>query len=253
MLIIRAAKGGETFYAVLEGEMVYPIHGLPYDGIEKDGRIFPLEQVRLLAPAQPGKIVAVGLNYLDHIREMNDPMPDEPVIFLKPASAVIGPEEAIVRPKRSQRVDYEAEIAAVIGKRAKSLTYEQAKKAIFGFTCLNDVTARDLQPIDGQWTRAKGFDTFAPIGPLVNTDLDVSNLSIRSFLNGEKRQDGNTNMMMRDPFYLVAFASSVMTLEPGDVVTLGTPEGVGPMQKGDVIEIQIEGIGTLRNTVTDEK
>ncbi len=252
MLIIRAQYGQEAFYAVLEGETAYPLRGLPYETLEKDGRALPLAKLRLLAPVQPSKVVAVGLNYLDHIKEMNDPMPDEPVIFLKPPSAVIGPEDAIVRPKRSSRVDYEAEIAAVIGKRCKGLNYDQAKEAIFGFTCCNDVTARDLQPIDGQWTRAKGFDTFAPIGPVINTQLDPANLTIRSILNGRVCQDGNTNMMMRDPYYLVAFASSVMTLEPGDVVTLGTPEGVGPMQAGDIIEIEIQGIGVLRNSVRDE-
>lgn len=252
MLIIRAQYGQEAFYAVLEGETAYPLRGLPYETLEKDGRALPLAKLRLLAPVQPNKVVAVGLNYLDHIKEMNDPMPDEPVIFLKPPSAVIGPEEAIVRPKRSSRVDYEAEIAAVIGKRCKGLSYDQAKEAIFGFTCCNDVTARDLQPIDGQWTRAKGFDTFAPIGPVINTQLAPANLTIRSILNGRVCQDGNTNMMMRDPYDLVAFASSVMTLEPGDVVTLGTPEGVGPMQAGDIIEIEIQGIGVLRNSVRDE-
>ena len=253
MKIIRAKYQEETFYAVLEGETVFPLSGLPYGEIARDGRSLPLAQVKLLAPCEPSKIVAVGLNYLDHIREMNDPMPEEPVIFLKPSTAVIGPEEAIVAPKRSARVDFEAELAAVICKPCRSIAPEDADACILGYTCLNDVTARDLQPLDGQWTRAKGFDTFAPMGPWIETEFDPYNAPIESVLNGETQQKANTGMMMRGARELVAFASSVMTLLPGDVVTLGTPEGVGPMQPGDVIEVRIGGIGTLKNTVKAEE
>lgn len=252
MKMIRAQYQEERFYALLEGETVYPLKGLPYEGIHRDGRALALNQVRLLAPCEPGKIVAVGLNYLDHIREMNDPMPDEPVIFLKPSTAVIGPGDAIVAPRRSSRVDFEAELAAVIGKTCKNITAAQADEYILGYTCLNDVTARDLQPIDGQWTRAKGFDTFAPIGPWIETQFDPDCAPIQSFLNGVVQQDANTRLMMRDARSLVAFASSVMTLHPGDVVSLGTPEGIGPMQPGDTIEIRIGGIGSLINTVVAE-
>ena len=179
-------------------------------------------------------------------------MPDEPVIFIKPASAVIGPGEAIVCPKRSSRVDYEAELAAVIGKRCKNVSAQDAPQYILGYTCLNDVTARDIQPIDGQWTRAKGFDTFAPIGPCIETEFDPGNAPIQSALNGRVCQDGNTSMMMRSVSELVAFISGVMTLEPGDVVTTGTPEGVGPMQPGDTVKVRIGGIGTLVNPVVAE-
>lgn len=252
MLIVRAQYNDEVFYACLEGEKIYPIKGLPYERIEKDGRVFACGDVRLLAPAEPSKVVAVGDNYLDHIKEMNDPIPEEPVIFLKPPSCVIGPEDAIVRPKRSSRVDYEAEFACVIGKRCKNVAYDEAKDYIFGYTCMNDVTARDLQPIDGQWTRAKGFDTFGPLGPVVNTDLDPKNLAVYSRLNGELKQSGNTNTMMRDAYYLVSFISGVMTLEPGDVITMGTPKGVGAMLAGDVIEVEVEGVGILRNPVKDQ-
>ena len=180
-------------------------------------------------------------------------MPEEPVIFLKPSTAVIGPEEAIVAPKRSARVDFEAELAAVICKPCRSIAPEDADACILGYTCLNDVTARDLQPLDGQWTRAKGFDTFAPMGPWIETEFDPYNAPIESLLNGKTQQKANTGMMMRGARELVAFASSVMTLLPGDVVTLGTPEGVGPMQPGDVIEVRIGGIGTLKNTVKAEE
>ncbi len=249
MKIIRAQYGNETFYAQQEGDKLYPLNGLPFEGAQRDGRALSLSDVRLLAPCQPSKIVAVGLNYLDHIKEMNDPMPDEPVIFLKPTTAIIGPEESIVSPKRSSRVDYEAELAVVIGKKCKNIAKEEADEYIFGYTCLNDVSARDLQPIDGQWARAKGFDTFAPMGPCIETEFDPDNAGIQSILNGEIKQNGNTNMMMRDARYLVAFVSQVMTLLPGDVISLGTPEGVGPMLPGDTIEICVEGIGCLRNTV----
>lgn len=249
MKIVRAMLNEECFYAVQENDMLYPIKGEPFEKIEKDGRAISINDVRLLAPCKPGKVVAVGLNYLDHIKEMNDPMPDEPVIFLKPDSAVIGPKDAIIWPKRSARVDYEAELAVVIGKKCSHITEEQADAYILGYTCCNDVTARDLQPIDGQWTRAKGFDTFAPIGPCIETEFDPDHAPIQSFLNGEIRQDGNTSMMMRSARYLVAFVSGVMTLNPGDVITTGTPEGVGIMQPGDTIEVRIGGIGSLINTV----
>ena len=249
MKIIRASQGNAPFYAILEGESVFPLRGLPYEALERDGRCLHLAQVRLLAPAEPSKIVAVGLNYLDHIREMNDPNPEEPVIFLKPPTAVVGPEEAIVAPPRSSRVDYEAELAAVIGRPCRNIQAQEADAYIFGYTCMNDVTARDLQPVDGQWTRAKGFDTFAPLGPWVETDFDPDDAPIEARLNGEIKQSARTSMMIRGARELVAFASSVMTLLPGDVVSLGTPEGVGPMRPGDVVEVTVGGIGTLRNPV----
>ena len=249
MKFIRAEYKQETFYAELSCAKVYPMTAAPYLGGVRDGREIPEEQVRLLAPCEPSKVVAVGLNYLDHIKEMNDPMPEEPVIFVKPSTCVIGPEEEIVWPPRSQRIDYEAELALVVGKTCKNATIETADDYIFGYTCLKDVTARDLQPIDGQWARAKGFDTFAPMGPCIVTDFDPDNAPIASYLNGQVRQNGNTSFMMRNARELLCFVSAVMTLLPGDVVTLGTPEGVGPMQEGDRIEVRIGGIGSLCNTL----
>ena len=253
MKIARIQLADEVTYAVLKDDKIFPIKGLPYEAIELDGREFAAADARLLAPCEPRKVVAVGLNYLDHIKEMNDPMPDEPVIFIKPSTSVIGPEEAIIWPKRSAKVSYEAELACVIKKKCRKITAEQADEYILGYTCCNDITARDLQPIDGQWTRAKGFDTFCPLGPVIETELDPNHLPIQSFLNGEIRQNGNTEQMMRDVRYLVAFISSVMTLEEGDVITTGTPMGVGGMAVGDVIEIRIGGIGSLFNTVAAEE
>lgn len=252
MKIVRVQLPEEVTYAVLKNEKVYPMVGLPYQNIELDGREFDVEDAKLLAPCEPGKVVAVGLNYLDHIKEMNDPMPDEPVIFLKPSTAVIGPGDAIIWPRRSEKVSYEAELACVIKKTCKKVSYDEANDYILGYTCCNDITARDLQPIDGQWTRAKGFDTFCPLGPVIETELDPDHLPIQSFLNGQIRQDGNTEQMMRNVRYLVSFISSVMTLQPGDVITTGTPMGVGGMQEGDTIEIRIGGIGSLINTVEKE-
>ena len=249
MKIIRCTRQNETVYAELIGEKVYPIVGKPYEKIEKDGREWALSEVKLLAPAEPTKIVAVGDNYLDHIKEMNDAIPEEPVIFLKPNSAILNPGETIIYPARSSRVDYEAELALVIGKKCKNVEEKDADQYIFGYTALNDVTARDLQPIDGQWIRAKGFDTFAPFGPCINTEVDPEHTPVQSFLNNEIRQDGNSETMMRGARKILAFVSSVMTLEPGDIISLGTPKGVGPMQKGDKIEIRVGGIGSLINYV----
>ncbi len=249
MKIIRCTKENETVYAELIGEKVYPIKGLPYENVEQDGREWALSEVKLLAPCEPSKIVAVGDNYLDHIKEMNDAIPEEPVIFLKPPSAILNPGETIIYPARSSRVDYEAELALVIGKKCKNVEEKDADEYIFGYTALNDVTARDLQPIDGQWIRAKGFDTFAPFGPCINTEIDPEHTPVQSFLNDEIRQDGNSETMMRGARKILAFVSSVMTLLPGDVISLGTPKGVGPMCKGDKIEIRVGGVGSLINYV----
>ena len=205
---------------------------------------------RLLAPVEPSKIVAVGLNYRDHAMERGKPLPEEPLLFIKPSTAVIGPFEAIVYPKMSKRVDYEGELAVVIGKRASLLSGEDpVEPLILGYTCFNDVTARDLQDKDKQFTRAKSFDTFAAIGPCVVTDLDPSALDIKTFLNGKLRQSSNTRNLIFSVPELVRFISNVMTLLPGDVITTGTPSGIGPMVPGDGVDVQIEGIGTLSNRV----
>ena len=217
-------------------------------GKEKPRRV-DFDEVTLLAPCAPTKIVAVGLNYQDHAAESGVPLPEEPLIFLKPPSAVIGPEEDIVLPPGAGRVDYEGELAVVIGRRAKDLPPGEARGAIFGYTCMNDVTARDLQARDGQWSRAKGFDTFACLGPGVATDVDPSDLPIETYLNGRRVQASRTSQLIFDVSGLVSFVSRVMTLEPGDILSTGTPAGVGPLAAGDVVEIRIEGIGTLRNPV----
>lgn len=213
------------------------------------GREYSMDSVKVLPPCTPTKIVCVGLNYRDHAEEMKDSIPDEPVIFIKPPSSIIGINDNIVYPGQSQQVDYEAELGVVISRRTRHVKAQYAKDYILGYTCFNDVTARDLQKKDGQWTRAKGFDTFSPVGPFIVTDIDPTNLSIKAILNGEVRQDSNTRNMIFDVYKLVEFVSSVMTLETGDVIATGTPSGVGPMKKGDTIEIQIEKVGTLRNKV----
>lgn len=208
-----------------------------------------IDEVTLLAPAQPSKVICVGLNYALHIKEMNHSLPEDPIIFMKPSSCVIGPEEEIIYPKISQRVDYEAELAVVIGTTIKGVTEVEATKGIFGYTCANDVTARDLQKKDGQWTRGKSFDTFCPIGPWIVTDIDPSALDVQLLLNGVIMQSSNTRNLITSVPKLVSFISQVMTLFPGDVVLTGTPEGVGPMQPGDEIIVQIQSIGQLRNTL----
>jgi 2-keto-4-pentenoate hydratase/2-oxohepta-3-ene-1,7-dioic acid hydratase in catechol pathway len=216
-------------------------------------KIKKMEEVRLLAPSLPSKIVAIGLNYRDHAEEVKLEIPKEPVFFIKPSTSVIGPGEAIVFPKMSRRVDYEGELAIVIKKTAKSVSEEKAGDYILGYTCLNDVTARDLQPKNGQWTLSKGFDTFAPIGPWIVTDIDPGQLEISTFLNGERRQHSNTRNLIFGCKSLVSYVSQVMTLLPGDVIATGTSSGIGKMAVGDRVDVVIEGIGTLSNTIVAEK
>ena len=210
------------------------------------------DDVRLLPPVLPSKIVAVGLNYRDHAREMNKPLPDEPLIFLKPSTAVVGPGDAIVLPPQAGRVDYEAELGIVIRKRAKAVPAASAAEFILGLTCVNDVTARDLQTRDVQYTRAKGFDTFAPIGPCIVVGLDGSALAVESSVNGERRQASNTRELIFGLHHLVEFISSVMTLLPGDVIATGTPSGVGPVTPGDRVVVTVEGIGELANEIATD-
>ncbi len=197
----------------------------------------------------PSKIVAVGINYRDHATEMKHDLPEEPMIFIKPSTSAIGPEDKIIMPSMSKRVDYEAELALVIGKQAKNVEPEEALQYVLGATCLNDVTARDLQKKDGQWTRAKGFDTFAPIGPFIVTGVDYNNIDIELVLNGETKQKSNTAYFIANAQKIVSYISKIMTLNPGDVIATGTPSGVGPLSKGDVVEVRLQGIGTLRNHV----
>jgi len=201
----------------------------------------------------PSKIIAIGLNYYDHARELKMPVPDHPIMFMKPSSAVIKNGRPIVYPRQSKNVHYEGELAIVIGKKARNISKSAAGKYIKGFTCANDITARDIQNIDGQWTRAKSFDTFCPLGPKVVKDIDPVNLKIRTRVNGKIKQNSNTKNMIFNVYELVSFVSSVMTLMPGDVIITGTPPGVGPMHVGDTVEVEIEGIGILKNKVVKEK
>lgn len=252
MKIVRYKVGASIQWGVLEEGMVREMEGDPFGPFQLTSKAKKLEEVQLLAPCLPSKIVALGLNYRDHAEEVKLPIPDKPLLFLKPSTSVIGPDEGIVYPKMSRRVDYEAELAVVIGKKAKGVSEEEAGRYILGYTCFNDVTARDLQPKDGQWTLSKSFDTFAPLGPWIVTDIDPTHLAISSYLNGERRQHSNTRNLIFNPYRLVSFISQVMTLLPGDVIATGTPSGIGPMAVGDRVAVVIEGIGTLANTVVSE-
>jgi 2-keto-4-pentenoate hydratase/2-oxohepta-3-ene-1,7-dioic acid hydratase in catechol pathway len=246
----RFVKDHKIFYgAVFSEDAVQEIAGDIFGTYQVLDVRFPLNTLTVLAPCAPSKIVAVGLNYRTHAEEVKMELPQEPILFLKPSTAVIGPEENIIYPAMAKRVDYEGELGVVIGKRCQGVSVEQAPDYILGYTCVNDVTARDLQKKDGQWTRAKGFDTFAPLGPFIETAFDPSDVLIETFLNREKKQAASTCDLIFPVPALVSFISQVMTLLPGDVIATGTPEGIGPMQVGDVVEVRIEGIGTLCNTV----
>ncbi|MBB6475925.1 2-keto-4-pentenoate hydratase/2-oxohepta-3-ene-1,7-dioic acid hydratase in catechol pathway [Sphaerisporangium rubeum] len=214
------------------------------------GERYPIQEIRLLAPIIPNKIIAIGKNYAEHAREMGGEPPAEPLIFGKPSTSVVGPGDSIAYPhKLSERVDFEGELAVVIGRLCREVPVERAKEVIFGYTCANDVTARDLQRKDGQWTRAKGFDTFCPLGPWIQTELDPSDLAITTTVNGELRQSARTSQLVHDIPKLISYITDVMTLLPGDVILTGTPEGVGPLEDGDEVSVGIEGIGTLTNRV----
>jgi len=253
MKIVRYQDVPAPKWGVIEEGGVREMDGDPYGHFHLTSKIKKMEEVRLLAPCLPSKIVAIGLNYRDHAEEVKLEIPKEPVFFIKPSTSVIGPGEAIVFPKMSRRVDYEGELAIVIKKTAKSVPEEKAGDYILGYTCLNDVTARDLQPKNGQWTLSKGFDTFAPIGPWIATDIDPSQLEISTFLNGERRQHSNTRNLIFGCKALVSYVSQVMTLLPGDVIATGTSSGIGEMAVGDRVDVVIEGIGTLSNTIVAEK
>ena len=251
MKIARFEFRGHVAYGIVDtgrGE-IRELDGPPFGDIRVSGSERILADVRLLAPVVPSKIVAIGLIYKDHAREMGKAIPEEPLLFLKAPSALNHPGGDVVYPRASRRVDYEAELAVVIGKKAKDVAARDARTVILGYTCVNDVTARDLQAKDVQYARAKGFDTFAPLGPWVETDLDPSALTIRCLVNGEVKQDSNTREMDKSVSALVEFISHVMTLYPGDVIATGTPPGVGPVKVGDVMTVEIEGIGSLTNRV----
>jgi len=251
MKFYRIATPEGPAWAREEGERLVPLADAPWlDPGPGRGAPVPRATARLLAPAAPSKIVAVGRNYRDHAAERGKPMPSEPLLFLKPPSALIGPGEAIRRPAWAGRVDHEAELGLVIGRTAAALPSPAAARAyVFGALCVNDVTARELQERDVQFTRAKGFDSFCPAGPCIATGLELDALRVEGRVNGELRQQGVTSQMAFPPDYLVWFISHVMTLLPGDIISTGTPAGIGPLLAGDVVEVEVEGVGVLRNPV----
>lgn len=250
MKFVRFLHDGKEFAGILENGMIRQIKGEFWEEFQLEDKCHEIGSVKLLAPCKPSKVIAVGLNYKDHISEFgNRDIPDEPVLFIKLPHAVIGPGESIRIPEGATRVDYEAELAVVIGKHCFNVSEAEASQYILGATCLNDVTERHIQRKDGQWTRAKNFPTFCPIGPCIATGIDYSDLAIRTRLNGQITQDSRTSYLIWNAERLVSFISKVIPLFPGDVVTTGTPSGVGPMKPGDIVEVEIEGIGTLRNPV----
>ncbi len=249
MKIVRYTVGKKTEYGIWDGELVQSLVGEPYRQLKRSNQYHKLSDLRLLPPFNPSKVVAVGLNYFSHAEEVKMPVPPEPLLFLKPSTSIIGPEDNIIYPPFSQRVDYEAELGVVIKTRAWQVAKEEALNYVLGYTCFNDVTARDLQTKDNQWARAKGCDTFAPIGPCIETELNPGNAWVEAYLNGERKQRTNTSDLIFSVPELVNYISHVMTLLPGDIIATGTPGGIGPMNRGDTIEIKIESIGTLRNYV----
>jgi 2-keto-4-pentenoate hydratase/2-oxohepta-3-ene-1,7-dioic acid hydratase in catechol pathway len=250
MKIYRFKHKDKVQYGILKEEILIPLKKSLSGGLREGKEEVPIGEVIVLPPVLPSKIVAVGRNYKEHADERGQQIPKRPLIFLKPPSAVIGSNDSIFYPEATKRLDYEGELAFVIKKKAWKLGENaETDDYILGYTCMNDVTARDLQDKDGQWTRAKSFDTFAPIGPCIATDIDPSRLRIKTFLNGKLRQSGNTANMIFPIPALLRYVSHIMTLLPGDIITTGTPSGVGPMSPGDRVDVQIEGIGTLSNRV----
>lgn len=248
--IVRFAREDGPAYGTVEGDEVAVIAPHPFAPHAPTGETVPLAGLRLLAPVIPTKIVCVGRNYRDHAAELGHDVPDEPLIFLKPSTTVIGPGEPIRYPTGlTHEVHHEAELAVVVGGLLRDATVEQAKGFIYGFTCANDVTARDLQRIDDQWTRAKGFDTFCPLGPAISTEVDPDDTAIRCYVDDELRQEGTTADLIFDVPTLLAYISRIMTLLPGDIVLTGTPAGVGPIEPGQIVRVEIDGIGRLENPV----
>jgi 2-keto-4-pentenoate hydratase/2-oxohepta-3-ene-1,7-dioic acid hydratase in catechol pathway len=250
MRFIRYTTGNEApCYGWVYDDRVGPVEGVPYGEFRRLEAEIPLHMVRLLAPVQPGKIICVGRNYAEHAKEQNVEVPEIPLLFMKPPSSVIGPGESIVLPPQSRQVEHEGELAVIIGRTGRWISTENALSYVFGYTVANDVTARDLQRRDGQWTRGKGFDTFCPLGPWIETDLNPADVLVKTRVNGEMRQMASTREMMFSVEHLIAFISSVMTLNPGDLILTGTPAGIGPLLHGDVVEVTVEGIGSLSNPV----
>lgn len=249
MKFVRFQADETPKYGILVDGLIYEIKGSIFGNHEVTSVKHEIGSVRLLAPVEPSKIVCVGLNYRDHVAEDGSDSPEFPSHFLKPNSAIIGPDEPILYPRIASQVDYEGELAVVIKNRVKDISEQDSLRHVLGYTCFNDVTERSLRKEPGQLTRAKGFDTFAAFGPCIATDLDPLKLTIRTFLNGRLVQEGNSGEMIFSVAFIVYYISQCMTLYPGDIISTGTPEGVGPMKPGDVVEVNIEGIGVLRNPV----
>ena len=246
----NASGANGASYGVFEGDAIREISGVPWGEWSKATRVTPLKDCHFLAPVAPSKIVCIGRNYAAHAAELGNEMPAYPLMFLKPPSSIIGPSEAIVLTKYSEQIEHEGELGVVIGKKCAHLTDDEDPLAyVFGYTCLNDVTARDLQKRDVQFTRAKGFDTFCPVGPHIETKLDPRDVLVETRVNGELRQTGNTSLMGFDVVFLIRYVSRIMTLLPGDLLATGTPAGVGPLAAGDVVEVSLSGVGVLRNPV----
>ena len=258
--IVRFAIQGKAKYGVIQGDNISSLRGTPFTGfagpgssLALDGNSYQLAEVRLLPPCLASKIVGLGLNYRSHAEETKFSIPAVPLIFIKPSTAVIGPDDEIVLPRFFRRVDYEGELGVVMGKKAKNVPKDRARDYVLGYTCVNDVSERYAQKEDGQWTRAKGFDTFAPIGPWIETEIEPDNLKIETYLNKELRQSAYTADLIFGVYDLISFISGIMTLLPGDIIATGTPSGIGPMNPGDVVEVRINKIGTLRNFVVGQK
>ncbi|MEV6569212.1 fumarylacetoacetate hydrolase family protein [Streptomyces kronopolitis] len=253
MRIARFSIDGNVGFGVVEGDELDVIKGHPFAEFERSGQKVPLDKVRLLPPVLPNKVVAIGRNYAEHAAELGNAVPDVPVTFFKPSTSVIGPGDPIGYPSFSQEVHHEAELAVVIGRMCREVPRERAKDVILGYTCANDITARDVQKREAQWARAKGFDGSCPLGPWVETGLDpadiAAGLAVQCTVNGEQRQLGRTSDMVRPVEDLIVHISEAMTLLPGDVILTGTPAGVGPLNVGDEVAVTIEGIGTLTNKV----
>ena len=245
MRVARLEKNGTAAYFALEGDRARRFDGVPFEGAVLGTEEVAWSAAELRAPARPSKIVCIGRNYAAHAKELGNEVPKEPLLFFKPPSAVIGPGDAVVLPTQSEKVEHEAELGVVLGRRVRHASRDEAMAAIYGYTCVCDVTARDLQKKDGQWTRAKGFDTFCPVGPWIETDLDPRDLEVKCAVDGVVRQSGRTSQMIFDIASLIVYVSAAMTLEPGDLLVTGTPEGVGPLVPGNRVVVSVERIGEL--------
>lgn len=238
-------KNGDRGWFVLDGDRARRFNGVPWEGATLGSHEIQFSSADLRAPVAPSKIICIGRNYAAHAKELGNEVPKEPLLFFKPPSSIIGPGEAVVLPKQSERIEHEAELGVIIGRRVKRATVENAMESVYGYTAVCDVTARDLQKKDGQWARAKGFDTFCPVGPWIETELDPKDLEVTCTVDGAVRQHGRTSQMIFDIPALIAYVSAAFTLEPGDLIVTGTPEGVGPLAPGNKLSVTIQGIGEL--------